>query len=197
MRLLFQGAEAKIYEINKDTLLKERVKKGYRIREIDEYLRRTRTKIEVSLLRRAKHFGVSVPDVSNITEYGFKMGYVEGEVLRDYIPKVKVDELERVFIIVGRQINTLHSHDIVHGDLTTSNMIVKDDKVYFIDFSLGGISRKSEDKAVDLHLIKQALIAKHNNVWEKCFNAIISQYRDKQVLERLKSVEKRGRKKER
>jgi tRNA A-37 threonylcarbamoyl transferase component Bud32 len=74
-------------------------------------------------------------------------------------------------------------------------MILEDGEVFFVDFSLGALSKKLEDKAVDLHLIKQALIAKHNNVWKTCFNTLIDCYKDKHVLERLKSVEKRGRKK--
>ncbi|VVB76246.1 KEOPS complex subunit Bud32 [Candidatus Tiddalikarchaeum anstoanum] len=196
MILLSQGAEAKIYEVNKDTLLKERVKKNYRLTEIDEYLRKTRTKNEVSLLKRAKSVGVSVPNVYDLEKYSFKMDYIKGIVLRDYIPKIDEKRLVQIFKIVGKQINLLHKENIVHGDLTTSNMIVDGDKVYFIDFSLGSVSSKIEDKAVDLHLIKQALIAKHNNVWEKCMKIIISSYKNKLVIERLKSVEKRGRKKQ-
>ena len=100
-----------------------------------------------------------------------------------------------LFTQIGKQINTLHGNNIVHGDLTTSNMILEDSNVFFVDFGLGALTKKLEDKAVDLHLIKQALIAKHNKVWKKCFETIIENYRDKHVLERLKSVEKRGRKK--
>src|SRR4030042_1167648 len=49
---------------------------------------------------------------------------------------------------------------IINGDLTTSNMILNpDNKLYFIDFGLSFHSNKIEDKAVDLHLLKQALNA--------------------------------------
>lgn len=195
MKLLSQGAEAKIYEVDKETLLKDRVKKGYRIPEIDLFLRKARTKKEVSLLKKAENIGLSVPSVRDIEEYSFKMDYLHGTVLRDYIDKADSKELVKIFDIVGDEINLMHKADIIHGDLTTSNMIVIDGSVYFIDFSLGEVSNKAENKAVDLHLIKQALIAKHNKVWEKCFNIILSHYKDSKVVERLKSVEMRGRKK--
>ena len=55
--------------------------------------------------------------------------------------------------------------------------ILKDNKVYFIDFGLGFESKKIEDKAVDLHLIKQALEAKHFNNYEKFFQAVLKGYK--------------------
>lgn len=195
MKILSMGAEAIIYKINNTTLLKERVKKGYRIKQLDESLRKTRTKKETNLMRRASYADISVPKIFEIKTFSFKMDNIDGTVLRDYITNCNKKELKRVFEIVGKQINSLHKKNIVHGDLTTSNMIVKDDKVFFIDFSLGNLSNKIEDKAVDLHLIKQALIAKHNKIWEYCYKIIISKYENKHVLERLKGVEKRGKKK--
>ena len=97
----------------------------------------------------------------------------------------------------GKQISLLHKNDIIHGDLTTSNMILsKENKVSIIDFGLGYISKKIEDKAVDLHLIKQALEAKHFKNHEELFKNLIKNYKSKdskKVLERLKAVEKRGR----
>jgi len=77
-------------------------------------------------------------------------------------------------------------------------MILKDDKVYFIDFGLGFINDKAEHKAVDLHLLKQALESKHYRHFESCFKDVIDSYckniNDKtSILERLDKVEKRGR----
>ena len=97
---------------------------------------------------------------------------------------------------IGEQVSILHKNDIIHGDLTTSNTILKDDKVYIIDFGLGFISSKVEDKAVDLHLIKQALEAKHWQNWEQLFEKFCLGYSyedSKKVIERLDIVEKRGR----
>jgi len=126
---------------------------------------------------------------------------------------------------VGEEIAKLHKEDIIHGDLTTSNMILVNDnisasqdglndnkvnlelkrgdinfpnfKIFFIDFGLGYISKKIEDKAVDLHLLKQALEAKHFKNWKILFDEILKGYNNYEesdkVLERLKAVEKRGR----
>jgi len=93
---------------------------------------------------------------------------------------------------IGRSVRKLHDANIIHGDLTTSNMILKD-KVYFIDFGLGFFSTRIEDKAVDLFLFKKALESKHHEVWEECFKEVLKAYGDQKVMERLKEIEKRGR----
>jgi len=68
--------------------------------------------------------------------------------------------------------------------------------IFIIDFGLSFISQRIEDKAVDVHLIKQALEAKHWQNWEVLFQEFIKAYNPKektQILERLKKVESRGR----
>jgi len=195
MKKLFIGAEAVISQLNEDTLIKDRVKKGYRIKEIDEKLRKFRTNREFKILKKCESLGIFVPKIKNKKDYSFEMEYLKGVVLRDYIPNCKNEELKKIFTKIGKQINLMHKNHIIHGDLTTSNMILFNNEVYFIDFSLGEIKDKIEDKAVDLHLIKQALIAKHNKEWKICFNSIINNYSNKFVIDKLKSVEKRGRKK--
>jgi len=103
---------------------------------------------------------------------------------------------------VGGKIAKMHDKDIIHGDLTTSNMIIRNPslstrKVYFVDFGLGFDSKKIEDKAVDLYLLKQALESKHYKHFEESFKEVIEGYKLsknwKEVLNRLKKVEKRGR----
>ena len=44
---------------------------------------------------------------------------------------------------------------------TPTNDMIYDKKIYLIDFGLSLYSNKPEDKAVDLHLLKQALESKH------------------------------------
>ena len=94
------------------------------------------------------------------------------------------------------EIAKLHNVDIIHGDLTTSNILVHD-KIYFIDFGLGFISTKVEDKAVDLHIIKKALESKHYTHAEECFKYLLEGYTKENtetatILRRLEKVEKRG-----
>ena len=109
-------------------------------------------------------------------------------------------ERRDVFKRVGKKVAKLHNLNIIHGDLTTSNMIVRE-KVYFIDFGLGFVSSKVEDKAVDLHLLKQALASKHHKQFEECFSAVMEGYKAEikdfsAVEKRFKKVERRGRYKE-
>ena len=91
----------------------------------------------------------------------------------------------------------LHNSAIIHGDLTTSNMILNKE-IYLIDFGLSFFSEKSEDKAVDLHLLKEALESKHYKIWEDAFKIVLEAYRKEakrasETLKRLEQVEKRGR----
>ena len=75
-------------------------------------------------------------------------------------------------------------------------ILTSEDNLYFIDFGLGFISKRIEDKAVDLHLIKQALEAKHFGIWKQCWVIIEKNYNSKQreqILQQLGKVESRGR----
>ncbi len=85
----------------------------------------------------------------------------------------------------------MHKANVVHGDLTTSNLILKK-KVYLIDLGLGDSTQRIEDKAVDLHLFKECLVSKHHNIWEKSWQAFLKGYKLKNVLARLEIIEKRG-----
>jgi Kae1-associated kinase Bud32 len=69
-------------------------------------------------------------------------------------------------------------------------------QVYLIDFGLAFHSHKIEDKAVDLHLLKQALEAKHFKIAEQAIKIIFANYKAEQhelIIERIKVIEKRGR----
>jgi TP53 regulating kinase-like protein len=193
--LIAQGAEAILFREG-EKLIKERVKKGYRLPELDEKLRKQRTRKEAKLLEKASKL-IYVPGKIKIDEKNkiIEMEFIEGKKLSECL-----DELPKAIEVceqMGKNIAKLHDADIIHGDLTTSNMILRSGEVYFIDFGLGFESRKSEDKAVDLHLIKQALEARHFNNFEKFFEAVLDGYKAsknyKEVLKRLEKVEKRGR----
>jgi TP53 regulating kinase and related kinases len=197
-KILAQGAEA-VISLENDKVLKERVAKGYRIKVLDEKLRKGRTKSEKKLLSKALEIeGVNVPSVFNLkdSEKNFKIeeAFVEGDRLSEKLSSYSGEKQFEVLEKIGGMILKLHGEDIIHGDLTTSNIILKNDgEVYLIDFGLGFISRKIEDKAVDLHLFKQALEAKHFQNWEKLLASFFKGYRAEDVIERLKKVEARGR----
>ena len=121
------------------------------------------------------------------------MQYIDGKKLSENLEYL---DYKKICKQIGLIIGEIHDQDIIHGDLTTSNMILKDNKVYFIDFGLSFHSKKIEDKAVDLHLLKQALDAKHFLIADKCIKIILENYKPKrfmEILEQLKKVESRGR----
>ncbi len=127
-----QGAEA-IVTFKDGTVIKERIKKSYRHEAIDKVIRKGCTRREAKLLQKAAEH-VPVPKVvsSCDKEMVITMEKVEGQKLRDAINDV---DRKDIFTRVGRKIAKLHNAHIIHGDLTTSNILVHD-KVYFIDFGL-------------------------------------------------------------
>ncbi len=195
-KTLARGAEA-IITLDKDIVTKNRIPKGYRLKELDERIRKRRTEKEAKILEKASKI-INVPKVINQTKFELELEYINGDKLSD---KLNSYEEKKQFIVLktlGKEVAKLHQADIIHGDLTTSNTILKDKDVYIIDFGLGFISKRIEDKAVDLHLIKQALEAKHFQNYEKLFEKFLEGYSENykeapRVLEQLKKVEGRGR----
>ncbi len=201
MRIIKRGAEAVIYDVG-DAVLKYRVKKGYRIREIDESQRRRRTKREARIMTEARRIGVLVPRIIEVKEFEILMEKIEGKRLRDVAEELDEKTLREVCTKIGESIAKLHAHNLIHGDLTTSNFILRDKEVYFIDFGLAFRSKREEDKAYDLYVLKQALKATHFSKFELMWRAILDGYRRiyseaKSILKRLEEIEKRGRYKER
>ena len=195
-KLIAQGAEAKII-LTKDTITKDRISKSYRIQELDKKIRKSRTKAETKLLTKAAEIINSpIPETSKEI-HKIKMPFIDGKKLSDNLDNFPLTKQKQICKQIGQDVAKLHDAEIIHGDLTTSNMILKDNKIFFIDFGLGYISHKFEDKAVDIHLFKQALEAKHFRNWKTLFKEFETGYNkskdSKTVFERLKAVEKRGR----
>jgi len=194
-QIIQQGAEAILIHKN-NILIKRRTKKSYRLPVLDEKIRKQRTKKEAKLLEKAENL-IPVPKIKKVDERTkeIDMEFINGLKLSENLDKIK--NAESVCVQIGKNIAKLHDADIIHGDLTTSNMIYADNKVYFIDFGLGFESSKTEDKAVDLHLIKEALEAKHFTHSETFWKAILEGYKISKnhivTIDRLKKVELRGR----
>ncbi|QQG39101.1 MAG: Kae1-associated serine/threonine protein kinase [Candidatus Woesearchaeota archaeon] len=192
--VISRGAEAVLYEDN-EFLVKERVSKGYRIKEIDSKVRKYRTRSEAKLIEKASKV-VRVPKVIDSSDEKaiIKMEFIKGQLIRDILDKLSTNKRVEICKKIGHDIRKLHDINVIHGDLTTSNMFLVDDEVVFIDFGLGFVSEKVEDKAVDLHLLRQALESKHYNHFEECNKFVLEGYGpDKQFLTRLEKVEGRGR----
>jgi len=194
-----RGAEA-VITITDVAVLKERVKKGYREKHLDDNLRSGRTKREAKRIALAKRAGVPTPFITDVDVGGgrIEMSHIRGEKLKDTLDAMPSLKRNEVCGVIGRQIGKLHTLHIIHGDLTTSNMIISEGRVFFIDFGLGEINESIEAKGVDLLLFKKALHSAHWKVAEKCFNTAVEAYEETyekadEVLERLRTIERRGR----
>ena len=208
MDLLAQGAEAKLFR-DKDKVIKERIAKGYRHHDIDLGLRRFRTRREAKVLQKLDDMQFPAPKFHDFCDkrMTITMDFVEGPVLRDVLSskaQVPQDEYQELAQRVGKQIGQFHMNDIIHGDLTTSNMILEghmnktNSTLKFIDFGLSKFSDKAEDKAVDLHLLDRALESTHSDLYPQIFKDALEAYKKAnpnaaKVLERLSKVQKRGR----
>lgn len=194
MKKIAQGAEAKLY-LTDSKIVKDRFKKEYRIEEIDKKLRKGRTKREAKIFRKLEEINFPAPKlIESDDKERIVMEFIEGPKVRDILEEKDYNELSEE---IGKKLAILHNNNLIHGDLTTSNMILGDE-IYFIDFGLSYFSHKIEDKAVDLHLLKQALESKHYKVWEDCFKHALDAYtkeceNSSDVLKRLETVEGRGR----
>jgi len=176
LTVMKQGAEAKIYTgltgegENKQevAIVKERFTKTYRHPDLDKSLTSKRIKNEVKLLQKAESLNVHVPKVfrADLNNGIIVMEYIQNsQTCREFIlDLVKSDTdysqvLIDLSVKIGRIIGNLHLNEIIHGDLTTSNiLIVKQDndlKIYFIDFGLSTVSKQLEDKAVDLYVLER------------------------------------------
>lgn len=192
MQILSTGAEAVIYR-DQNLILKKRVPKNYRLKQLDDSIRGFRTRREAKIMQKLRSIGVDCPSLEKCDEkQEIVMQFIDGRKVKDCATNELMKE-------VGRKIGLMHKHDIIHSDLTTSNMIFLDEKIYMIDFGLSFFSKKEEDKAVDLQVFYRALQSTHTE-FKEFFSSAVEGYKElyndaEKVLKRLETVEKRGRNK--
>jgi TP53 regulating kinase-like protein len=199
-------------EITKPVVLKYRLPKKYRIKELEETLSKTRIKQEVANLAKARRLGVLTPEVFHV-DYDNKVIYMEhlGHfiTLKRYISELVLNEaVTEHFIGIlrnsGRACALLHNGGVIHGDLTSSNIMINPEsaEVYYIDFGLSFASNNTEDKAVDLYVFEKSLLCERNS--QSLLGLLVDEfylgYGEKsqnfeQIFNRLQKVKLRGRKK--
>ncbi len=201
--ILYKGAEAEII-ISKylgfDVVLKKRVTKGYRLKKINDKLISNRTREEAKLISEARQSGVSVPTIYDIDLRNgvITMSYIKGKRIKDFLNNISEDERKKICIKIGESIGNLHKYDIIHGDITTSNMILLNDMIYFIDFGLGEKSSEIEAKGVDLHVLMEAIESTHSK-YSNCFRYVLQGYRkiygedSKKIIFKIDEIVRRGR----
>ena len=111
---------------------------------------------------------------------------IEGnESIQQHSNKISEKELAyRMGELVGR----LHNVGVVHGDLTTSNMMIVEKsnresdgalsfELALIDFGLSKSTVGSEEQAVDLYVLERALLSTHPDLAENFFDLVLEKYK--------------------
>jgi TP53 regulating kinase-like protein len=235
--LLSQGAEARIWKIpNYDdkgnpAIAKERFAKKYRHPVLDERLTKLRCRMEARMLEKCKKSGIDVAQVLRVESGSYPnpavlyLEYIEGLTVRDYLedeilPALAKEEsddsiypttLHNLAAAIGSTIAQFHNAGMIHGDLTTSNMMIRSHilsdmktvSITLLDFGLAKNSPSSEERAVDLYVLERALQSTHPTLpeffWsdlETAYSNRINSSKQQDTLSRLEQVRQRGRKRE-
>lgn len=181
-----RGAEA-VLTFSEQTVKKERAAKSYRHPELDSKLRRLRNRKEAKILAASP---VRTPKLITADEFSITMERIHGERLRDVLTMENAAQWGGA---LGSMIKALHAAGIVHGDLTTSNVLVDREGLVLIDFGLSYHSPRREDRAVDLHVLRETLEGTHVEEKEAFWKSFAESYDNPQILELLAEVESRGR----
>ncbi|CAB76028.1 EKC/KEOPS complex associated ATPase Bud32 [Schizosaccharomyces pombe] len=188
-------------------LLKCRPAKRWRHPILDQKLSRKRCLVEARLLAKCHYVGIKCPMLYFIdaNRGQIYMEWIDGPCVRDYIREICECEIEKKLIPlmkrIGSEVAKMHKNDIVHGDLTTSNMMLESHNnpvPIFIDFGLGSVSESEEDKAVDIYVLERALSSTLPES-ESLFHHVLDSYaqswkQSKATLRRFEEVRMRGRK---
>ncbi|XP_072521989.1 EKC/KEOPS complex subunit TP53RK [Salminus brasiliensis] len=214
-RIIKQGAEARVYRsrfLGRSTIIKERFPKRYRHPTLDEKLTRRRTAQEVRSILRCRKAGINTPVVFFVdytTNCIFLEEITNSITVREHVASAQasgqsVESLHSLADRIGQILAKMHDEDVVHGDLTTSNMLLvneddgKQGKLVLIDFGLSYISALPEDKGVDMYVLEKAFLSTHPNT-EVLFERLLKSYtaaskKAPAVIKKLDEVRLRGRK---
>ncbi|GAO14767.1 uncharacterized protein UV8b_04538 [Ustilaginoidea virens] len=224
--LIAQGAEGRLYKTtyldpHVPCALKYRPPKLWRHPKLDQTLTKHRILSEARILAKCRREGLRVPAVYAVDESAgwLMMEWIHGAPVRASINKWLGDRtdglegdtrLKDLMRRMGVAVGSLHKIGIVHGDLTTSNMMLRpptegsdqhDDlggEVVIIDLGLASGAVHEEERAVDLYVLERAFGSTHPRA-ECLFGELLDAYKGcfKQavtVLRKLEDVRMRGRK---
>ncbi len=202
---MYRGAEAAIYRAKYagiDAIVKWRFPKLYMPRDLDVTFRENRTRTEAKALLHALRIGVRVPVPLYVDPLlGILiMEFIPGAVLRDVVDSINSEQRCKICREIGRYAAKLHMAGLIHGDLTTSNVIIGDNKIVLIDFGLAEFSKRLEDHAIDVHIMFRSIESTHYNHEKEMKECFIEGYREiagdnytKFVLRVVEEIRRSGR----
>jgi len=187
LKKINSGAEAEIYlgkAFDKKIIIKKRISKKYRNPVLDKKIIKTRNKQEANLLHKVKKEKINTPTLYYVSQ---------DKIIQEYLKNTKnyKENLKKI----GKEIARLHAIDVIHGDLNLINIIINKNKIYFIDFGLGFISKKIEDKATDLLVFKKTLLSnkKTKKYWEEIIEGYKKEAKNPEIITKIEGIEKRAR----
>ena len=195
--MISQGAEGKVYlseYLGRPSIIKERVSKRYRVAELDTKLNKQRLLQEAKCMVRCRRAGVLTPSIYyvDVPHFQLHMERIMGITIKELMTASYAEtggsyspRCMAVAKLIGESLGKMHDADIVHGDLTTSNIMVREvevevdatlkstgaivdspqlrQEVLLIDFGLATTQTLMEDKAVDLYVLERAFLSTHPN----------------------------------
>lgn len=183
----FHGAEARV-TFHAERVVKTRVPKAYRLPQVDAFLRKQRSRREARLLRKL-HPIIRVPAVLEKDGDTLVLERIQGDALKRHVTPTRCRH-------AGELVGTMHAVNVIHGDLTTSNLMLenpnqKTERIALLDFGLAYPSHKLEDMATDVHVFEEL-------VTTECFTAFWTGYektnpKADDVHARLEKLKGRGR----
>ncbi|EKX41448.1 hypothetical protein GUITHDRAFT_158207 [Guillardia theta CCMP2712] len=196
-----EGRTTKTTMLGRECVVKERVKKRYRHPTLEALLSKRRLNQEVRCMLRARKCGVATPCIFHVDyeEAKIFMSFIKGKTIKSWLQdQPPQEDVVKHLTEMGRLLGKLHDSDVIHGDLTTSNIILSEDNtLWFIDFGLSYVSSMPEDKAVDLYVMQRALESTHTqqDLTDIILKGYKSSKKQQATLNKLTDVRMRGRKK--
>lgn len=190
LTVVSQGAEALVlatdvhpyFPQKAKLVVKFRPSKPYRHPKIDAMITKSRTIGEAKFMAKLARISIPAPalvllDAPNGIIWMESVGDVlaNGSIssLKNYLWYLEKssgdctsEDVQAVLRDTGLVIAKLHMNDMIHGDLTTSNIILQDGQAFLIDFGLSSYSTLAEDKAVDLYVMERAVDSTHSDFAE-------------------------------
>ncbi|ORM40097.1 TP53-regulating kinase [Babesia sp. Xinjiang] len=198
--LISQGAEARVSLVRylgRNAVLKRRLRKRYRHEELDTTLTNKRMMAECRAVARLRRHGVYVPLIylADLKNRYIIHEFIEGETVLEVLSNASDDLRNDVLQRVGEILAMMHDVNVVHGDLTTRNMLrTESGEICLIDFGLSYVSTLAEDKGVDLYVLERCCSAEQ-------FELLLDAYKKHsksaaQTIAKLAEVRLRGRKRD-